>query len=278
MELRGYLTTGKFAVNDYAIEIERVEDGVRLRVTDGSGKVQEAVVKDGQPEISNEDSITMREMFDSLLQAYPEWQDNEQARRNAERVRDSAETARNTLYQQMKALYESMPDSERNLQKIEEAVTRAEAARDYAQTAATAAVNNLISQLFYQPGEMITIGDSGTAQSTSLNASGYCTGGRKQINLKIPVAKRLDRISTVECNSFIAHIVNSGGYGLGNSDQEGGYDFTGNIVSCYADKAQGCIHINMHKDAGFNLNANECVSARIGSNRRGVPAVTFTLR
>lgn len=326
-ELHGYLTTGKFQVNDYEIEIERVEGGMRMRVRDGMGKVQEAIVKDGASEISNDDAMTIREMFDALSNAFPEWQKNEQDRKNAERDRAAAESTRlNTFKQMQEALAKFDIDAINSrldavtatangaantagtaeitannayntasgvASTAQNALNTAQGAATTANGAATAAGNasdaaraanesaqsalSLIEDMFYHSGDTITIGDAGTAQSTSFNASGYVISDRKEIDLKFPVAKRLDRISTVACNSFVVHIVNSGGYGLGSSYQDGGYDFTGTVTECYADKVQGCIHLKLRRESGFTLAANECVSARIGRNRNSIPAVMFTL-
>lgn len=275
-ELHGYLTTGKYQVNDYEIEIERVEGGVELRVTDGNtGVTKVAMIHDGDPVISQDEAATIREMFDQLSVAFPEWQDNEQDRKNAERVREAADQARKTLYNQTKALYDALyPKIDQDLAAANAAKAAAEAARDRANQIVNVDFENM---MFYHPGDVITIGDGGTAQSTSLNATGYATTTTKYIHLKIPLAKRLDKVTIASCQSFIVSIANSGGFGMSSTENSDGYDFTNNISSIGVDKVQNCLHIALHKNEGFTLKANECVSCRIGKNRNGVPAVKFTL-
>lgn len=300
-ELRGYLTTGKFHVNDYTIEIERVENGLRMTIDDGKGGIQSAVIRDGEPGLSEDEQKAIRELFEKMSTALPEWEDEEEKRKAAEKLRELAENGpaekadpesdedklkyRQGLYELMLALYNRLyPKIDDDLAAAEAAKDAAEAARDAAADAARDAalqgMGAIARQLFYYNGDQIKFGrtnEGPTVVSVSMNVSGYVDASGKTINLKIPVAKRLDNITDFSCQRLIVHIVNSGGYAMEDKYKEGGHEYKGNISSRYVDRVQNCLHLQLSKTGGWKLNPNECVSCRIGTDRNGVSAVCFTL-
>lgn len=288
-KLHGYLTTGKFHVNDYTIEIERVSEGVRLTVTDGEGKVQKAVVKDGDAGMTEAEIKAARELYETMRDALAQWQTDEEARKAAEKDRNTAEGKRQNLYDLMLALYNRLyPKVDDDLAAIRIALADAQQAKADAEEAARRAQaatvsNDIATQIFYFDEDKIIFSQGGVGVeengtfSRSLNLSGYTTVGRTKIVLKIPVAKRLDNIWNVTCESFRAHICNTGGYAMNAKSNADGYQYKDSIDSLYVDKVQNCIHIEFKKDGGWTLKGNECVSARIGKDSGTTPAIQFTL-
>lgn len=293
-ELHGFLTTGKFNVNDYTIEIERVAGGLRMTIDDGSGSVQSAIIKDGEPGLTEAERAKMLDMYEKLTKAFPEWKEAEEARQAAEKKREAAENGPNSdktkyragLYELMLALYNKLyPKIDEDLKAAENAKKAAETARDKAQEAAKQAASvslgDLASEIYYKSGDKILFGHTSASalnQSKSLNATGYVDGGRDYIHVKIPVAKRLDKIKNFSIARFKVFIANSAGHAMGSSAGSGGDDFASYVTYTYVDKVQNCLHLQLKRSSDWDLRANECVSVRIGDDAAsGSAAVEITL-
>lgn len=299
VDLIGYLSFGRFNVNDYVLELGRGTEkdgrtGMVLQVFNTAGELlTHEMCYDGEPGMTEAEVKAVKDLFERMRDALPQWTDAEARREAAERLRRIAEYGedgkgegtgnRQGLYKEMLDLYGKFKPKldilDENLKKVEEQKAAAEkAAQDAtaaAEAATTAVFGDLTDMLMYKDGDSIEFVDSTEAKtsgmhvstetaSSALNAIGYVTDSRQSLHLKIPMGKHLTNINHVEWTEFKAHIANGGGYGLTaqHTDDAAKNDYLNLISYTVIDKVQNCIHVVMKRPRGFTLENNACVNCR----------------
>lgn len=97
IDLTGYLTYGKFNVNDYVFELGRGTDamgksGMVLSVFNSEGDLLDReLCYDGEPGLTEQERADIMDLFDRMSDAFPEWQTAEEDRAAAEEARKAAE-------------------------------------------------------------------------------------------------------------------------------------------------------------------------------------------
>lgn len=291
IRLRGYLSTGKFIVNDYTIEIEKTNDGVLLTITGGNGEMQQALITNGKDGNLDEINAKLLEMLDQQT-AYAAAEElraaAEASRAAAERARGTAEDHRNQAFG---AWFDLLSEKERNIDAAAEAARIfADQAATEAERAAAAATGGLYGDLFYQDGDYIEfyepeydgVGDGVhvSVDGTGLNAYGYVTSSKKRVVVSIPVAKSLKYVTDIQCTDLTAHVVNSGGYGLTSASTDTGSDYLPLLKYLTVNKIRNTIDLTLERSTAFYLNNNETVAMRVKSSmKNGVKSgVKFVLR
>lgn len=300
IDLTGYLTYGKFNVNDYVFELGRGtidgKSGMILTVKDSDGNLLSSeMCYDGERGITEAEEQAIKELWESMREALPTWTEAEEERVSAEEDReheedwvadDDSDGGRKWLYGKMKELYNKIwPKLDDDLAAVEEAKRAAEEAARNATTAAEAATETVFggfkNLLFYKDGDTIQFESedlptgtnfrvSSLNKSPSMNAHGYVTSSSKSIHIKFPVAKMLTYITGIECTALTVSIANSGGYAFQSGPATNGNDFLPHIQMMTIDKVQNCIHLIIERSRAWVLNNNEPVSCRCHN-------VSFTL-
>lgn len=293
IRLRGFLSTGKFIVNDYVIEIEKTDDGVLMTITDGKGEMQQALIRNGEDGNLDEINSKLAEMLDQQT-AYAAAEElraaADAAREAAEVERAAAEAARADEFQDfLDQVDEDLAATEAAKEAAEAAA--AEAAQK-AQEAADAATGGLYDMLFYKNGDVIefvegvdetveaasadhaySVRMSTEAMAGGMCSFGYTTSSKKIIYGSIPLAKSLHYVNGVTCERLTCHIANSGGYGLVSSASSTGENYLPVLKNITINKVKNTLDLTFERSTAFNLSNNEPVSLRV----KGV-GVKFILR
>lgn len=308
-DLRGFLCCGKFQVNDYVIHVERVTEGVKIKIVEGDGTVQEATIRDGEPGMTDDEIAKIKNLYDTMARANGDWTEAEEERARAEAARKIAEDGpqvksepetdeekmqyRSGLYSLMLALYNRIyPKIDEDLANLEENRIKAEEAAEKAEQAAAHAeattFGDWATKLFHYDGdeiafdaslypgtkagqEMESIASSETI-SIAMNATGYVTDSSKTIRLKIPIRKSLLNITGITCESFVVSLGGASKY-FSHSDRKN------QITRIVIDKVQNCLHLTLKRPGGeaYGFTNHEAITARVGSVSEENPAVHFTL-
>lgn len=283
IRLRGYLSTGKFIVNDYTIEIEKTDDGVLLTITGGNGELQQALIRNGEDGNLDEINAKLAEMLDRQT-AYAAAEElraaADAAREAAEAERAAAEAARAEEFQDfLDQVDEDLAATE--AAKEAAAAAAAEAAQK-AQEAADAATGGLYDMLFYKNGDVIEFveGEDETVDAATVDKAysvkmsteslagglcsfGYVTNSKKLIYGSIPLGKSLHYIDGVTCERLTCHIANGGGYGIKSAASSTGEDYLPVLKNITINKVKNTLDLTIERSTAFNLTNNAPVSLRV---------------
>ena len=319
-DLRGFLCCGKYQVNDYVIHVERVTNGVRIKVEDGAGNVQDAVIRDGEPGMTDDEIAAIRNLYNTLAKANGDWTEAEEGRVEAEAGRAAAEAARVEaeaardlaengpsdwdptgktdeeieehdlgnragLYRLMLALYNKLhPGVDDMLRDAQEARDQAKQYRD-----------ETLQNLYYYNGDKLQFNasaDPGTPKSTTIqvcdtissvfNSTGYAVKGGNnagRLHIKFPVAKRLDKITGITCESLKMTVYSNNGEAM-NKTSGDAYDYKPHITKIIIDKIQNCIGLILQRTDGsdyYNIQGKDVINARVNFGTEELPAISFVL-